>query len=150
VKNGYAEDPVWVVQDSKELIWGAAAKPRSVFLYLCFSCDHIPEYRWSGEDYEFGIRFPGDRTCMSTGATIHSAPEASASVLARDIHGVEQAIEVLELGKKTPHNSRWHKVRLMKVNRSSDGSVQLTPFAPEVIGFMDSEGFYNGVGCFLE
>lgn len=107
-------------------------------MIVCYDCDDIPVYYWSGDGYERGIRLPGDSVCLDSGAPIYAAPNTTSQLVFRVTETFGYA-QILQLGQKTEKGTRWHKVRMAS---SNDALTQ-----PELSGFVDSSSFFLDIGC---
>lgn len=140
-----SEEPVWVWQDDPEQVLGVAILPGMVTPIFCYYCDAGQPLRWSGIEYELGIRLPTERVCINPRSKVMEQPDISSPVLFTEGEDFGY-VEVLTLGEKTPTNTRWQQVRLLDP-KTAQLLREMKPKSPSIVGWMDSKDFFNEVGC---
>lgn len=141
---GFRVAPAWVQRGDRELIAGVDVVDRGVRLWFCYFCDFSATLRWTGDAYEEGIYFPGERACLYLGTTIRSAPSREAPPVFVHKRGIG-SVEVVALGERTKRHTRWHEVRLLESVDPASAGVRL-PAEPEVSGFVEDTDFADNCG----
>src|ERR1051326_464524 len=140
---GRSSEPLWVVRDSEQPILDVLAERDAVTPIFCYDCDSNRTLRWSGSAYEAGIHVPGERVCIVPGTKILDRADAPAAAVLAEVPEFAY-VDVLEIGAKTDHDTRWQRVRLLEpASADDDLIIHMRQRTPDIIGFIDSNRFFR-------
>jgi|SRR5436309_2170010 len=139
ISQGFRPEPIWIIEDSTEVILGVDVSRHMITPLFCYECDTNAGYKWTGHDYEFFVK--GDTIVLKPGAEIFAKPDWKSAIIFRappaQAGEVSSAqVEILDYGpafvKRIGDYKRWYAVRV------------LLPTGPRT-GFIATE-FFKKVG----
>jgi len=127
---GFRSEPIWIVQDSTQVILGVDVSPLAITPITCYECDANAVYGWTGRDYDFFQK--GDSICLRPGAEIFAKPDWKSTIVFRapPVQNKEMSTAQAEIldygpsfqGRIGPYK-RWYVVRVTLPTGSRTGFI---------------------------